>query len=436
VKGNTVNIVVFTNTEFPISVGEQKLPANTNQTALELPSDYPYSHLVSDVPFLTTSANTFDKIIVQGNRIQMMGIFSFYDGTLTKGWNDDIETEYKNAAGTDETANDIFREADHYDSVFTTFKVPRTWDFTLGNGAGTAATKQNVAPNPQEDGNIRFDTPGAYWIGQKHFERALPLRVDFDYTLNPPKDNTVAGTEDEWMLPLVWMFDAYSGPNHTRDNKWHAVWKQHATNQDLKNITVHLLDNELGFRLEVSPKHYLALNHWTGAQQGSVEPEIDYTTLAITAAFKTDQRQKIVMYNQSGQTEAMKTLTLTIEHAECWLAASPDTPVGIDTKGNPLLINGDNLILRNDVSLLKAVAALASAWYGVKRQAVEIPIHSVGMYCELGTLLTSISSIYQRESVHTVVTRRHVDFKSRQTVISTGYHEMDFAQFAGKLRDS
>jgi hypothetical protein len=147
---------------------------------------------------------------------------------------------------------------------------------------------------------------------------------------------------------------------------------------------------------------------------------------------ETWQRQQIIMKNPTA-TENTKTKVLFVDNAEFWHCL-PNAAIGIDKNGALQTIHPANRFVRNDLELLQAVSATASAWYFVKRQAVSIPIRQLGLFVALGSMLRSISTINGVEQVRTVVSSIEMDFKTNTTTIATAYNELDFASFARKFR--
>ena len=251
------------------------------------------------------------------------------------------------------------------------------------------------------------------------------MKVGVDYTVDPAVDNNPTDAEPDFVKFLVMYKDDTDGAEHIKSEKWHFVDKLHETNEILRNLNVTLLDNELGFRLSASPKHYLALNSWTNAKAAQVQPELDYDNLICTGFIKTDHRLKVVVKITDKENRIR---TINIPNAEYWYSPDDQTVIGIDDAGE-LLYNAIS-VFRDDSDVLRQVLAAALVWYGVQRQAVEIPIKQLGRYVELGSMLTKINTSFSRESVRTVVTSRELDFENDRTIIKTGYFDLAFQTLA------
>lgn len=427
-----VKIVVYTITDFPITFGSINIPANANQVQFNLPTQFPFNHMVEDVNLGSTSENTYDIIEVLGERIKVMGTFG-HDDFLQGGWNilGSLNQDYKDANGinADEKENDMYRSATKFDDIYITHKVIKNWDWTVwdGQNGGRHTNKESVAPKVKDDGSVEFDDETSdFWNSHKSFERTLPMQSGIDYTVSPPVDNNPDDAEPDFVKFMVMIKDDTEGDVHSKSDKYHFVDKLHDSNKALNNISVTLLDNELGFRLGATPKHYLALNNWNANGPTQVEPELDYEKLICTGFIKTDHKLKVVVRFTDRD---VRIRTIQISGAEYWYSPNDQTVIGIDTDGD--LIYNAVSVFRDDSDTLRSVAALAYIWYGKTRQAVEIPIKQLGRYVELGSLLTKINTAFSNESVRTVVTSRELDYRNDRTVIKTGYFDLDFQTLAG-----
>ena len=175
---------------------------------------------------------------------------------------------------------------------------------------------------------------------------------------------------------------------------------------------------------------------YSGAGASSIEAEFDYQKLAFTCQFEHDIRPRVVVENVAGTPSTTeRKLVIDVPGAESWWVAT-GTILDVDDKGKPVRYKGSDNLVRDDSEKLQAVAAFASGWYGVTRQAVNIVINSVGLFCQLGVLITDIRTSSMTEPVRTVVTARSIDFDAQQTTIETGYANFDlgFVQESRKLK--
>jgi hypothetical protein len=157
-----VYLFVFTVTDVDISLGTTTLPANINPLALNLSTVFPYNHLVGELPFRFTSINQYDTIEIRGERIQGTGTWSYVDVTLENGWGSAEKTDYDSPPGiaaTDLEGNDLARGSDRLKKVYARHRVPKDWDWKIGDGAGGGKTNLNIFVNL--DGTIDLNKPGS-----------------------------------------------------------------------------------------------------------------------------------------------------------------------------------------------------------------------------------------------------------------------------------
>lgn len=424
---------VFSLTERDIQIGSHVLPANPMQTFFRLPDSRPYTHFVEDLALRRTTSNYYDRIIVRGARARVTGTFSFEDGNLVKGWSGDLEDEYVTAKGSDGEENDRFRQSDRFRSVFTTFIVPPNWDGKVGDGEG--GSKQTLRIQPTNDGFMETQKgEGAFYYPDKTFLRELPLLVGWDYSEEPPADLTETGVEPAFAQPLVLVRYTF-----TEDPTYHRIETLSDSLRDAVSASCYMLDKQLGVRVMASPQHAFAhskMDSLANPEAGPSDQDVqllNYDTLILTATFESDERPHVVLEN-FGPSGMGRTLTVDVPDAEFWYVA-PGTVLDVDRDDPARLkkIADTNIFVRNDKEKLDAIAAFLAGWYGVRRQAVEIPIQSIGMFVQVGALLTEIQSANLVEPIRTVVTSRLIDFAAGKTTLKTGYGNLDFAgvtQFA------
>jgi hypothetical protein len=444
---DNLNINVFTLTDFPIMVGQVQLPANDNQISFSLPTDKPYTHLVDNIPFKTTSTNEYSEIRVRSSLIQVVAQWDFTTGILVKGWDSTTENDYATASSAnDPEANDLYRQQHKFEHVFKTLLIDPKWDGTIDN--------ENVLPIALDDGTVTTDvsqlpkgqTQPPYWGFNKRLSRTLPFLTGFDYSVYPPADTGTEATDEdlavkyEYVPCMVLYQDKANGDAHTADNKWHMIEKLDATNEDLAGIRHKPLDNAFGVQLEHSPNHYMALGTWANDSPGdtNTEPEIDYRNCYVIGMFESDVRQQIAI--QTGL-DTPRNLLVDVESAK-YVMCCKNQVVGLDPTGGLQLIadDPDALVIHDDNdqdhgSTLQAIATQLAAWYAYPRQAIEIPIKTLGWFADVGALLTSIDMIDSSTPVGTPVTSVHMDFDSGHTVIKTAYHELDFTSLTGRKED-
>lgn len=424
-QDDTILIRVVSLSDFEITVGDTTLPANNNPVSFTIPETNPDQHLVGDVPFRVTAAQQVSEIRVRGSLIKCVADFSFSYDNLTEGWEDSFEDEYVSAVDeSDEDANDYFRQQDKFDEVFRKYIVPLEWEGTSDG--------QPILPTPQDDGTVEIEDEPEVFRFNKRFLRVLPFKKGIDYSVSPPEDNNPENVEPSFHAMACYYFDDVDGELHTKDDKFHKLEDLDVSNEDLKGCSFGPLDNDFGFVVHSSPNHYVANNDgWDGAAATKTEPELDYTKFLFVAMFDTDKRQQIVLRADS---DNGRKLVVDVDAAR-YIYAAPQTCVGLDQDGQRLEIHADNEVLEDDQELLEAVASQVLAWYGRKRQAIEIPIRQIGYFVDLGAMLTSVNFFQVQEPINTPITSIECDFLRGETIVKTSYSELDFVSLTPKAED-
>lgn len=423
----TMYLWVFSLTERDIQFGSATLSANQLQTFYEFPSARPYTHLTGEIPFRKTTVNQYDRLVIRGERAKVTGTYSMADETLEKGWTQTLEDDYVTAKGTDPEENDRYRSLDKFHGVFSRFTVPNDWDGAVGDGEGGG--KESLRLRSLNDGTMETRDNGPLYLVDKTFLRENPFQLGKDYGVEPPTDYNPTDQEPEFQ-PLLAI--AKKEPDgEVVVNAYYVVDRLDESLADASSASVRPTDKRLGVDVSFSPRHLLALSHIEEGGETNAEPLLDYEKLLVTATFESDECPQIIKENFSGNSsESMRTLVLDIPGIEYWYVA-PGTVVDIDPDNETKLVRytAESQFIRGeeDLAKLEAVAAFVTAWYGVRRQAVQIPLKQVGMFVQIGTLLTDIRNSYFSEPVRTVVTGRKIDFIAGVTVIETGYNALDIA---------
>ncbi|QDU61227.1 hypothetical protein Pan216_20810 [Planctomycetes bacterium Pan216] len=429
----TVAIRVATTVGQTLSAGAMTLPANPDQISFTVPATFPWTHLVGAIPFRHSTTNLYDKITFRGERIKVCATWTFADGTLFEHWPSTLQDEYNAAAGDDdEEANALFRSQETYASVYTRYRVPYLWDWKVGNGDGSQFAA--IAFRANDDGSIEPDAESdeaRLWTFQKVFQRETLLRYNVDYSTIPATDNNEEGTEPEFRPLMVFVLDDTDGDAHEADDNYHYVDKLGEDIEGATSVSVRPLDKEMGFELGVSPQHYFANGHFDDADAARVQPEFDYEALLVTATIEVDERQRVTLDGLAENPhETSRELVVEVPGAEYWVIA-PWTVWDLDDDGSLLRTQATYRVIRNDLAKLEAYAVAWGAWYLIGRQAVQIPLMTLGLWCRMGAFLTHISSIWGNEPIRTIVTSRRLiyDVSADQpmAVIETGWGSIDYA---------
>jgi len=446
------SIEVFTLADKTIACGDIKLTANPNAVKFTLPSSFPYTHLVDPLNFRLVSLNRYDSVEARSANIRIMVSHSADDqdgdADLVRHWTTDLETEYADATGgDDEEVEDRYRAQDKFKTVYRQFKVRTNWDGRAKWIAGqTSGDPEPLHPYPQPDGTVLFDPDAGYFSRYgKEFSKDTFLKQGVDYTHYPAVDSNPANANPSYVPMMAFYFDgptdvddAVVDPeNHDITSKWFRVEKLQEGFPDdgVSSGSIRPLDREMGAEIHFGgkPNHYFGLGRFNigGDEATAHEPEFNYKNLVITACYETDAKQFVQMKlnNTDGtKDELLNPLVIECRDCEYWYA-SRYAVIDITKDASDLVqVAYAGREIRNDRLKLQAIAAFASAWYGVDRQAVKLPIKMVGSFVELGTMLTGIDIFTGMVPVRTVVTAKEVILSEPQmTIVETGYVALDSA---------
>lgn len=470
---DVVYLVVDTVQDTPIQLDGLTLPPNSNPVFFTMPTVSPYSHLVDDVPITKTDQTNYGNIVVQGARVKMMFPAAFasntqvgiVNGNLVHSGDNQVnpntgtplinnyKTGVPGGAGTDQQ-NDQERQKDIYRDIFQKFRVDSGWNGMINLQSGHAV---NVLPIPLQDGTITLDTNVAqqslpnfngpqFVLFDKIYYKRLPIKHGIDYSVYPPVDNNPDPHTAEYIPMIGLYYDQAGGVDptsqltsaHTADNKWHKLEKLKADNPSLKPLTLHHTDTELGVHIEGHPNHYLAFNHWANANPTQVNPELDYKNLCLVGCVDLDCRPTCQWQSATGSGRTK----IAVMNSCRYMYATPECPCDVDNNGQLLRINNGAtwpawnwLILDDDHQVLQQVCAEMAAWLGAPRQTITLTIRQPGVYVQLGSFLEQMNTAYSTEPIGTLINSIEIDFDHQQTIIRTGFEELDAVHLLGRPED-
>lgn len=320
------------------SAAGQTMPRNPNTVSITKSEQYD----LESVQLVETTARRVDKIRVLGGRIIVCGSLRGRRAgveSIVGKWHQDIEADYKEALGAEEDPllNDVYRQREKFRSVFQQFGAPVDWDLDAGKWAVQTDLNGQLLPTPAEFQNVMRRT--LPWI---------PLKENFDYSVDPAQDNNIEDHTPDVKPPLAWIKDEVP---ETGD--------PHYVQCDLIGISVSVPQRDWGIVLNASPNHLLAYNHWSEELLGTTEidPRYDYETLVATLAFESDSRLKLgydVPENMRAGDGSVE--TLVDEDAEMWVLL-PGTVLDLDEENNFVLSPDSTIVLRNDSPRLALLLA-------------------------------------------------------------------------------
>lgn len=373
------------------------LPANEFQSAVDFSfaNDTEASIQLSDL-------ERYDLVDVIGGPLSVCCTLSLADGTLEPGWTAQQETDYKAGSTAQEPTaigHDWARAADKWHAVYQKFRVPNAWDWTAGDGSGTAVMRI-ANPVVALDGTVLPEATAPAWIYGKTFRRELPFESDEE-------------GERELRQPFVVL---------QYDGNWAFAEKA----EDIV-ANVRLSDNEMAVYVEPRPiNHIAAENHWTGAEPTEHDPLYDYETYMLTVMFATDQHLRVRLGIHPA--EAARIKRIEMPYAEAWYVLHGtvlDLIDGEPARWGEEITPEPGYMVRNDVGRLRAAAVLASVWYAVERRTLTYRYQGISTAHFPGSLIRAAANGLATAQINTVVTERQWNFGEQTTTVRTGFEDLD-----------
>jgi len=356
--------------------------------------------------------------VVRGGPVYACCSLSYADSTLEAGWDSADETDYVSGTttgGATADDHDEYRRSDRLGHVFARYQVPEDWDWTAGNGEGTGSS--TVAVYVTEDGFLDSSasvTP--YWYGHV-FERELPLTDDADGSADP-----------DYRAPFVLVKDG--------DGNWH--YSDKLDGEDESPFGFSISGRELALSVRPRINHIMAKNHFGAAADSNVTAAFDWQDAISTQMFSTDSYlwvRLITSIPEYGDSPRIK--RLEVPEAVAWYVV-PNTVVdcvegALKRYGDTGYTAATNNLERDDSSRLRAIAALASVWYGRPHNTMQLVINDVSLAHPVGTMISESIGAFTAVPVRTVVSARHWDFRSTTTTVTTGWDELQITSLARGL---
>src|SRR6185437_7724555 len=136
-----------------------------------------------------------------------------------------IEQDYINAGGlafksdgmggwiinpnSDPTQNDRVRKSEKYRDVYQSYAAPTTWDMDGGIWCVLCQDDGTIINEKQAQKQIGGDNPVSFkQVSLRETLSWIPLKEGFDYSTDPPTDNTLSdGMESQIKGPIAWILD-------------------------------------------------------------------------------------------------------------------------------------------------------------------------------------------------------------------------------------
>lgn len=385
--GDAPVIHIFSTLDVDIACGDWVFPANGEQLSVAWDTNI----LVDNAGIDISQAPVYDAVVVQGRPLKAAFTASFGSG-IEAGWTVGEETAYKNiGAGLSSGVEaDKLRSSTAIEHVYQRFVISD--DF-------------GIAASFDDNGNFSAQFVANQGPITAPLLRSLPI-------LAP------GSTADwpEFADPAVYV-------SHPKDGRYYEV--HNLGGADSPNASYRMLDHRPGFQLRAKLPHVFGNGSFNPDTDGvtGTPPAYDYATLVATLGIETDIRPRVVV-DLGRQMETARTLVIEVYDAEFWWIA-PGTVTGLSEAGE--LVQSLGEVARDDTGKLRAIAAMARAWYSGQRSVIRWTEHQLLSGFPLGAMIRSASSSWHMEPVNTVVTSVVYDCQATSTTIQTGWGELDFA---------
>lgn len=410
------------------TIGGITMPKNPDLVQVQKTTDIS----LFETKIVESSERRVDAIEVMGARIVVCGTLAGSNaqhpaaGSLVPKWSPKLETDYISAGGTitststtDAGDNDRIRRREKYRSVYRQLGAPSKWDLNKGQWCVLCDENGNLSSGEsaeQKANNDEDDPDGDYQTQVRETLHWIPLKEGFDYSTDPPTDNTDGTVEPDVKPPMCWLYD------ETADTPQYVLGDQNG-------VHVHVPFQDWGAFLEANPNYLLAYNTWTTQNlinTGEGDPKYDYSKALATIAIRSDQRLRMAYFVPDDQKAGDgSVLTILDEEAECWVML-PGTIVDVDASGNLVGAdtNGEFIILRNDINRIALVLAGAIARYGFERAKAQLTFKGLLPWGQLlGQILTVIQQGDDVSTIGAPITSIEwiINDKGALTIVKTGY---------------
>ncbi|MGA2032859.1 MAG: hypothetical protein ABSG68_11415 [Thermoguttaceae bacterium] len=415
--GTNFFVEVFTLNTVNITFGGTTIPANMDTVSMDLTG----SPDVVACRLEESNDHGYKTARVLGQRIVVCATLAAVNndtggltaGTLVPAWSSDDQAAYMAGTGTpDDYAelHDAARAAMGKLDVFRCF---------------AASAAYSAQPLFDAHGNFVSGSSDTSQRQVRHTLEWTPLQSGFDYSHDPPVDNNASGVVPKLLPPRAWVYTPIQYVEGV------------SLFQEVNDLQVHLAAAPgcLGVRLDGSPQHVLASNEFsTAAAPSLVYPLADWRTLAVTLAFRSDQRIKFELA-LPGALPSDGVYEHEVPDAECWVLA-PHTIVDATSGGDFTISPSTAVVLRNDSQKLVLAMAGVVARYLSARCRADITVK--GLYpwaqyvgCVLDVVVEGDTSDNLAAPI-TAIEYTAPDNTSPTTTLRAGYASAASALLAGE----
>ena len=372
------------------SFGGKTLPANPNRIVIQ--TDQTTDCIKMEI--VKSNDHGYKKVRVLGSRmvvccslwgVDVVDTPEGSESTLFPKWSTAQETAYENGTGVEgdpAKLHDDYRRQDKFRPVYQTFGTHRNWNFNNWTCSPVLDKAGKLTPETVA-GKLTEETVDYQRAARKTLS-TLPLREGFDYTTDPPVDETRSGATPVFLPPAVWVGLVASSPAFD-------VYVAYAPVETF-NINVSALATDWGVSLSANPNHLTALNHFSSNNAATTAmPLFDYGDLVATIAFEGHYRLMLEV-EMDGASPSGGVLDVKAEDAEFWYLA-PNTVVGVDSAGHLQLSGTQGRVLRNDADRLELVmAGVLSRYYASRVRASITAKGLIPWPLLVGQLLTVVDT--------------------------------------------
>lgn len=413
----TINIASLNQASVSLPGGGGTLPANIAQFSLNYDDD---ASVQPGLQLNILSRGSYKAVRTRGARITSTFSGAVGDAFETD-WTSGNQAEYDAGAsytsGYDaltaeeqQARNDAWRRDERFWRVYATYRLPSNWD-------GKSNTEY-VMPAGLTGGSMSASlTYHANWL------RLLPrtlLSQGTDYESVEGIEKTSPDDTADDLLPPFGIALVSASPDKYQylDKLGTADFAAgDKVSEDIRTAYAMGVQQDCpGVKLRASNgmNHMLALNHWSGAEPGTREPELDYDTLIFTVALECDHYAEAV-FPESPSSGFYEELLIDVGSQYRLDYLTPGTVVRLD---NGQLITTDGGIIRDDRPQLEDIARFAYEWYQSPKATLAVTWAQLRNWFGLGQMLTTVGDSGPT-TLNTVIGEIAYDIQAQTTSIRT-----------------
>lgn len=407
-------VVPFTMTATPLELMAPPalpLPANMLQYRIATEKDRG-----RDILIKRSTADACDQVVVQGARRTSTATFSFYDGTLAKGWKEELETAYEKGASDDPDyppaeevddrafQNELARAVDKFLPVYQRFVLPATFQDLVGNGISGQPDKP-LAPS---DADPAIPAPLA--TEDRRFTVELALQQGFEYETLPPIETEAPPHRQAKPLVLYPRSDSTTETPRYRQIDAVGIGAERPDSMEAGDVWSARVridgdDGALWIDLEGEHPEDFAAADFTRLdvdEDPALLGSADFRKMLCTLTVEWSEYARGI-YPPSAAPGRDLVRTFPIDVGENYRAdyLCPQTIVALTPQSGELIRCTEGGYFRDDRDQLSAIAKAAYSWYSVTRRAVTFKTCLLNSSLLIGSYITAIGDDAVEGDVHT-----------------------------------